>query len=53
MQEFLAMQTFYHPSLGTTVIDERDLIKAAGHMHKDIASGKIEKHLTVVFLPVM
>lgn len=30
-QGFLAVRTFYHPSLRTTVIDERDFVKAAGH----------------------
>ena len=43
-QGFLAVRAFYHPKLRTTVIDERDLVKAAGHKVKDVASERIEKH---------
>ena len=41
---FLAVRTFYHPSLRTTVIDERDLFRAAGHSASDIHSEKIHKY---------
>ena len=44
VQGFLAVRTFYHPSLRTTVIDERDLIKAAGHKYADIASEQLQKY---------
>jgi hypothetical protein len=40
---FLAVRTFYHPDLRTTVIDERDFAKAAGHRIKDIQSEVIYK----------
>ena len=43
-QGYLAVRTFYHPSLRTTVIDERDFIRAAGHKNKDVESESIVKH---------
>jgi len=41
---FLAVQTFYTPYLQTTVIDERDLVKASNVRVKDIESDSITKH---------
>jgi len=41
---FLAVQTFYTPYLRTTVIDERDLVKASNVRAKDIESDSITKH---------
>ena len=41
---FLAVPTFYTPSLRTTVIDERDLVKAAKVRTKNIQSDSITKH---------
>jgi len=41
---FLAVQTFYTPYLRTTVIDERDLVKASNVRVKDIESDSIAKH---------
>jgi len=41
---FLAVQTFYTPYLRTTVIDERDLVKASNVRVKDIESDSITKH---------
>jgi len=41
---FLAVRTFYTPLLRITVVDERDLFKAAGHKAKDMMSEKITKH---------
>jgi hypothetical protein len=35
---YLAVRTFYTPALRTTVVDERDLILAAGHSRRDIES---------------
>lgn len=35
---YLAVRTFYTPALRTTVVDERDLIIAAGHSRRDIES---------------
>jgi len=41
---FLAVQTFYTPHLRTTVIDERDRVKASNVRVKDIKSDSIMKH---------
>jgi len=41
---FLAVQTFYTPYLRTTVINERDLVKASSVRVKDIESDSITKH---------
>jgi len=43
-QGYLAVPTFYTPCLCTTVIDERDLVKAAKVNVKDIRSDSITKH---------
>jgi hypothetical protein len=43
VNRFLAVRAFYTPALRTTVIDERDLIQAAGHSPKDIESENIKK----------
>ena len=43
-QGYLPVQTFYTPYLRTTVIDERDLVKAAKMRVKDIQSNSITKH---------
>lgn len=40
---FLPVRTFYTPELRTTVIDERDLVRAAGHSPQDIRGEKIIK----------
>ena len=40
---FLPVRTFYHPAIRTTVIDERDFIRAAGHKPCDIVSENILK----------
>lgn len=40
----LAVRAFYTPVLRTTVIDERDLIRAAGLHPQDIEGERIEKH---------
>jgi len=41
---FLAVRTFCTLLLRTTLVDERDLFKAAGHKAKDMMSEKIAKH---------
>jgi len=41
---FLSVQTFYTPYLRTTVINERDLVKASNVRVKDIESDSITKH---------
>jgi hypothetical protein len=38
-QGYLDVRTFYHPELRTTVIDERDFVKAAGRKLKDYYTG--------------
>jgi len=43
-QGYLPVQTFYNPYLRTTVIDKRDLVKAAKICVKDIKSDSITKH---------
>jgi len=43
-QGYLPVQTFYTPYLCTTVIGERDLVKAAKIRVKDIESDSITKH---------
>mgnify|MGYP000608831893 CR=1 FL=1 len=43
-QGYLSVQTFYTPYLCTTVIDKRDLVKAAKTRVKDIESDSITKH---------
>jgi len=43
-QGCLPVQTFYTPYLCTTVIDERDLVKAAKIQVKDNRSDSIAKH---------
>jgi len=43
-QGFLPAQTVYIPYLRTTVIDERDLVKAAKICAKDVQSDSIAKH---------
>ena len=43
-QGYLPVQTFYTPYLRTTVIDKRDLVKAAKIRVKDIQSDSITKH---------
>ena len=43
-QGFLAVRCFYTPQLRTTVIDERDLIIAAGHKPQDIFGESILKY---------
>ena len=40
----IAVRTFYHPSLRTTVIDERDFLKSSGHRPTDFKGSRIEKH---------
>jgi hypothetical protein len=37
------VRAFFTPALRTTVIDERDLIRAAGHSPKDVESKNIKK----------
>lgn len=44
VQGFLAIRAFYTPALCTTVIDERDIIIAAGVSPSDILSESINKH---------
>ena len=39
----LEVRTFYHPSLRTTVIDERDFVKSSGLKPKDFSGSRIEK----------
>ena len=41
---YIAVRTFYHPSLRTTVIDERDFIKGLGSQKRDFRGETIEKH---------
>ena len=42
---YLAVRTYYHPSLRTTVIDERDFAHAAGFSYKhDISSDRLWKY---------
>jgi len=41
---FLPVRTFYHPQLRTTVIDERDLITAAGYNRDEYASESLFKY---------
>ncbi|GAX10430.1 hypothetical protein FisN_21Lu161 [Fistulifera solaris] len=41
---YLAIRTFYHPSLRTTVIDERDIIRAYGYSVKDFKTELFTKH---------
>jgi len=43
-QGFLSVQTFYTPYLQTTVIGNRDLVKASNVRVKDIESDSITKH---------
>jgi len=43
-QGYLSVQTFYTPYLRTTVINKRDLVKAAEIRVKDIESDSITKH---------
>jgi len=43
-QGYLAVQTFYTPCLRTTVIDERDLVKATKINGKDIRLDSITKY---------
>jgi len=43
-QGFLLVQRFYAPCLHTTVIDQRDLVKAAKTQVKDTQSDSITKH---------
>jgi len=43
-QGCLSVQTLYTPYLRTTVINERDLVKAAKTRVKDIESDSITKH---------
>jgi len=44
VQGYLPVQTFYTPYLRTTVIDERDLVRAAKIRVKDMQSDSITKH---------
>ena len=41
---YIAVRTFYHPALRTTVIDERDFIKGLGYHKSDFRGELIEKH---------
>ena len=41
---YVEVRTFYSPALRTTVIDERDLIRAAGHQPKDFTGQVLEKN---------
>lgn len=43
-QGHIAIRTFYHPSLRTTVIDERDFLRFAGQKPKDFTGERIEKY---------
>lgn len=43
---YLAVRVFYHPRLRTTVIDERDFARAAGHSLNRIKSESISKYHT-------
>ena len=44
VEGYLAVRTFYHPHLRTTVIDERDFAKAAGLKAKEIDAEQILKY---------
>ena len=42
-QGHIAVRTFYHPSLRTTVIDERDFLRFDGQKPKDFSGDRIKK----------
>ena len=41
---FLAAQTFYHPDIRTTVINEQDLVRSPNSKPSDFRSERLEKH---------
>ena len=42
-QGHIAVRTFYHPSLGSTVIGEHDFLRVAGQKPKDFSGDRSEK----------